>query len=226
MMRKLLSITMLLVFSVAANAQKDVTRFLGIPVEGSKAEMIRQIKAKGYRSISPYSDILEGEFKGMDVVIHVNTPAGTDKVYGIQVSDTNHVDERSIRIRFNRLCEQFTNDPEYVSLEDQTIPDDEDISYEMRVNNKRYNAVFYQQPISENYEAVKKEWETVLSSKYTEEQLADPSEEVLSDCATLYWEYMAKLYTKKTVWFTILEFEGKYFISMSYDNNEDNEEDL
>ena len=33
-----------LIVSLAGSAQEDVTRFLGIPVDGSKAEMIRQLK--------------------------------------------------------------------------------------------------------------------------------------------------------------------------------------
>ncbi len=141
MMRKLLLITMLLVFSVAANVQNDVTRFLGIPVDGSKSEMIRKIKAKGYRSISYDSDVLEGEFNGRDVHIHVAT--NNDKVYRVMVSDVNTVDERSIQIRFNRLCEQFANNSKYISLKEQTIPDNENISYEMTVKKKRYEAIFY-----------------------------------------------------------------------------------
>lgn len=137
MMRKLLLITMLLVFSVAANAQNDVTRFLGIPVDGSKSEMIRKIKA---RSISYDSDVLEGEFNGRDVHIHVAT--NNDKVYRVMVSDVNAVNERSIQIRFNRLCEQFANNSKYISLKEQTIPDNENISYEMTVKKKRYEAIF------------------------------------------------------------------------------------
>lgn len=56
-------------------------------------------------------------------------------------------DETGIKIRFNELCRQFENNKKYKSMTDkeQTIPDDEDLSYEMTVNNKRYEAVYYQQ---------------------------------------------------------------------------------
>lgn len=50
-MKKLLSITMLLISSLFIYAQQDVTKFLGIPVDGSKSEMIQKLKAKGIRVV-------------------------------------------------------------------------------------------------------------------------------------------------------------------------------
>lgn len=73
------------------------------------------------------------------------------------VADANNVDERAIQIRFNRLCEQFAHNPKYVSLQDYTIPEDEDISYEISVHKKRYEAVFINSqqillPLEKNYD--------------------------------------------------------------------------
>ena len=45
-MKKILSLAVLLVFSLAMYAQKDVTKFLGIPVDGTKSEMIKKLKEK------------------------------------------------------------------------------------------------------------------------------------------------------------------------------------
>lgn len=39
---KVVLVVSLLVFSISLYAQKDVTKFLGIPVDGSKAEMIKK----------------------------------------------------------------------------------------------------------------------------------------------------------------------------------------
>ena len=39
---------MLLIFPMASYAQKDVTQFLDIPVDGYKPEMIEKLKSKGY----------------------------------------------------------------------------------------------------------------------------------------------------------------------------------
>lgn len=145
-MKKMVSIVLSCLFSLSVFAQEeDVTRFLGIPVDGTKSEMIRKLREKGYR-YDASSGMLEGEFNGTDVIISVIT--NNNKVYRIMVIDTYPTDERNIQIRFNRLCEQFGNNSRYTSYEeDQTIPDDEDIAYEMTVHDKRYDAAFFQNPI-------------------------------------------------------------------------------
>ena len=50
-MKKILSLAVLLVFSLAMYAQKDVTKFLGIPVDGTKSEMIKKLKEKGFTEV-------------------------------------------------------------------------------------------------------------------------------------------------------------------------------
>lgn len=139
-MRRLFIVTVMFFFSVVLNAQNDVTRFLGIPVDGSKQEMIQKLKEKGFTMYG--DDVLQGEFNGKQVLLEVVTNNG--KVYRIMVSDLNEIDEADIKIRFNTLCQQFKNNSKYTSSLDQTIPDDEKIHYEMRINNKRYEAAFYQ----------------------------------------------------------------------------------
>ena len=46
-MKKILLSLTLLMLSVAMYAQNEVTKFLGIPIDGTKADMIQKIKAKG-----------------------------------------------------------------------------------------------------------------------------------------------------------------------------------
>lgn len=211
---------MLLISSIFVYAQQDVTKFLGIPVDGSKSEMIRKLKAKGYTSNPLDKDVLVGEFNGTDVNIHVVT--NNNKVYRIMVCDVNNIDERAIQIRFNRLCEQFVNNSKYSSLplEEYMIPDDEDISYEITVHKKRYEAVFYQKT-DETFMA--KQIEAAFP-QYTKEQLANPSEELRTEMVNFVTQYISK----KAVWFMINERLGKYCITMYYDNeyNNANGEDL
>ena len=219
-MKKLLSITMLLISSLFIYAQQDVTKFLGIPVDGSKSEMIQKLKAKGYTSSPLDKDVLVGEFNGADVNIHAVT--NNNKVYRIMICDVNNIDERAIQIRFNRLCEQFVNNSKYSSLplEEYMIPDDEDISYEITVHKKRYEAVFYQKT-DETFMA--KQIEAAFP-QYTKEQLANPSEELRAEIVNFVTQYISK----KAVWFMINERLGKYCITMYYDNeyNNANGEDL
>lgn len=211
---------MLLISSLFIYAQQDVTKFLGIPVDGSKSEMIQKLKAKGYTSSPLDKDVLVGEFNGADVNIHVVT--NNNKVYRIMICDVNNIDERAIQIRFNRLCEQFVNNSKYSSLplEEYMIPDDEDISYEITVHKKRYEAVFYQKT-DETFMA--KQIKAAFP-QYTKEQLANPSEELRAEIVNFVTQYISK----KAVWFMINERLGKYCITMYYDNeyNNANGEDL
>ena len=62
-MKRLLSFVILLMTAVSSFAQeKDVTKFLGIPIDGTKAEMIAKLKEKGFTSSAYDREILEGEF--------------------------------------------------------------------------------------------------------------------------------------------------------------------
>ena len=143
-MKKILTLAVVLMTTIALFAQegKDVTKFLGIPIDGYKSEMISKLKAKGFTSTSSHKNILEGEFNGQDVHIHVVT--NNNKVYRIMVADQNPVSETNIRIRFNNLLNQFENNSKYIGYNNKPIPEDEDLSYEISVKNKRYEATFFQ----------------------------------------------------------------------------------
>ena len=226
-MKKILLFLVLCFISIFSMAQTDVTKFLGIPVDGSKSEMIRKLKTKGFKQSPVDKDVLTGKFNGMDVNVHIVT--NNDKVCRIAVYDKNTMNETDIRIRFNALCEQFKNNSKYCSLseEDPKIKEDEDISYEMSVHNKRYEADFYQilDTTTTNY---KEEFKYLVYSKYTKEQIENPSEEILQDIYKMENNYVRDKVTKKSVWFMICEYYGKYYIAIFYDNeyNSANGEDL
>lgn len=223
-MKNLLTVVMLFVFSTALYAQKDVTKFLGIPVDGTKTAMIQKLKAKGFQYNSS-GDYLTSEFNGRDVRISVVT--NNNKVYRIMVVDDNNSDETSIKIRFNTLCRQFENNKKYEPMTDkeQTIPDDEDLSYEIKVNKKRYEAGFYQIPAPLDTVAIYNESKQSLLDKYTQEQLDNPTEEI---SAKIQLKYLINKYkydiqnlltmSNKLVWFMIDEMYGDYYILLYYDN--------
>ena len=143
-MKKILTLAVVLMTTLALFAQeeKDVTKFLGIPIDGYKSEMISKLKAKGFTSTSYDKNVLEGEFSGKDVYIHVVT--NNNKVYRIMVVDKNYVGETDIRIRFNNLLNQFENNSKYIGYINKHIPEDEDFGREIRINDKRYEAIFFQ----------------------------------------------------------------------------------
>ena len=226
-MKKIIAGVIVVLVAICAYAQQDVTQFLGIPIDGSKSAMIQKLKAKGFHANSYNKDVLEGKFNGMDVNIHIATNG--DKVCRIMVCDANNVDERSIQIRFNRLIQQFEKNPKYMSLGNELIPDDEDISYNISVKNKRYEAIFYQQPAElSDTTLFREKLMPIILKKYTAEELANPTEEMQKELMKISFDYMMDLCSKKPVWFMISELYGKYYITMFYDNeyNRANGEDL
>ena len=125
-MRKLITLIAMIVLAAGLHAQKDVTKFLGIPVDGTKSAMIQKLKAKGFTYYQK-EDFLEGEFNGEKVFIGVQT--NNNKVWRITVVDQSHRDETQIRLRFNDLLSQFENNPKYASFENAMLEENEDISY-------------------------------------------------------------------------------------------------
>ena len=71
MRRITIFIIVALLFSSSAFSQNTI-KFLGIPIDGTKREMIDALKVKGYTYNSVY-DVLQGEFNGEDVNISVQT---------------------------------------------------------------------------------------------------------------------------------------------------------
>ncbi len=224
-MKKMLFVAVMLLFTFIANAQADVTKFLGIPIDGTKEEMIAKLKEKGFQmsEYNPNNNILEGEFNGFDVNVHIVT--NKNKVCRIMVCDKNTQSGNSIKTRFNILCEQFKNNPNYISLgEDFKIPENEDVEREILINKKNYQAIFYQR-VDVNSDWYKSEFDKYIAPLYTSEQLEKLSSDELTNLAL---KIISHFLSKKPVWFKISKYSGKYYITMFYDNeyNRANGEDL
>jgi hypothetical protein len=217
---------MLLILPIALYAQKDVTQFLGIPVDGSKSEMIQKLEDKGF-IINPHEEnVLTGEFNGINVQIFIVT--NNNQVRRIAVVDANPTSETNIKIRFNNLLQQFQNNKKYLSTPDSTIakytiPQDEDISYELLVNKKPYQAVFYQQTAT--YDSL-----TLKINTLNEKQKEAPNDTYIDQLTTMTQNLMKELYKclNKKVWFNLSGGSGGYYITIFYDNvyNEANGDQL
>ena len=234
MMKKILILAMTVILSLGAFAQREVTKFLGIPVDGTKQSMIQKLKAKGF-TYDQQTDCLYGEFNGEEVSISVQTNG--NKVWRIAITDEIDRSENQIRIRFNNLVNQFENNNKYMPYkkDSQTLSDNEDISYEISSNDKQYAAIFYQYSkdapefsdiltLQKEYgERYAKELKEYLS-QFTEEQLENPTEEMVENSKKILNQSvqsvrkMNDLISKKVVWFTIGGAYGKYYITMFYEN--------
>lgn len=137
-------------------SRSDVTLFKGIPIDGTKEQMVEELKKKGFRDTRETlrylrtgfyglesGELLSGEFNGMQVIVSVIENKG--KVCGIGVVEDLKRNEAQIKRAFNDLVEQFNNHKNYTPYKaNQKIDASEDISYKMRINNKEYRAIFYQ----------------------------------------------------------------------------------
>jgi len=148
-MKKILSLAFLLMLSLSLFAQRQVTKFLGIPVDGSRTTMIQKLKAKGFRYNS-YVNGLEGKFNGRNVWIGVQT--NKNKVWRIIVTYKDSYDKEQIKIQYNNLIYQFANNPRYKVLDAEELTDEDDIVQEVSINKKQYDANFGQIPDDENIE--------------------------------------------------------------------------
>ena len=208
-----------LLFPIIMFAQKDVTTFLGIPVDGYKSEMRKKIIAKGFTPNKlDGTEYFEGEFNGSDVHLYIGT--NNNKVYRIMLCDVKTMNEADIINRFNNLVRQFEKNKRYISLLDQTIPSGEDISYEMLVHNKVYEAIYYQSPDYDKVDtvALKNQIQQAVLDKYSQEELDNLSEEQKEEVLNSAIGIGFDLISKKPVWFRICENYGQYYITMFYDN--------
>lgn len=174
-MRKFLTLLAMIAISASVFAQKEVTKFMGIPVDGSPTEMIKKLKAKGFTTDEDFMqaikqglvdwdgpEMLIGRFNGEKV--RVSLLVEQNKVWRICLVDKDYRDETQIKIRFNTLVRQFENNDKYLYFYEQTIADDEDISYEMTVKNKQYQAGFAQKGEDGTVDTKRWVWFTISHS--------------------------------------------------------------
>ena len=124
-------------------------KFMGIPVDRTATELIQLLKKKGFQETTEKFEmegkqlpILKGTFNGMSVNLFVCT--NHKKVYRIYLAEIQNQDEAEIIIHFNKLFDQFNSSQKYFLIGGKKISPNEDISYEMHINNKLYEAGFYQ----------------------------------------------------------------------------------
>lgn len=209
-----LSIVLMTMSVFAQTSDNNTLKFLGIPVDGTKANMIAKLKEKGF-TYNASADVLRGKFNGLESDIFISTNYG--KVDRIVVVDRYGYDEAGIKARYNNLVSQMDKNQKYFSLIEYTISDDDDISYEMKVNNKRFDAWYFLTPNLSDAE-----------SAVIGEKIAAHNPETEDEAAMIAVQELIENYVTGNVWFMIQEEYGKYYIYMYYDNlkNRPNGEDL
>ena len=218
----------------AQSANNNALKFLGHPVDGSKSKMATHLRNKGFTYDSS-SKSYKGKFNGKQVDVYISTNNDiVDRIY-VAFQTTRNVSK--IINEYNILLGQFKNNDKYLELQDNPeIPEYENLSYEMNLNNKIYSASFYYRAEKDTL-AIQQEFR----SQFTKEEIEilsimdmnslnfnnDRERELFRRFSFFVSEIERKNLTG-SVWFMIHESYGEYNIGLYYDNlnNRPNGEDL
>lgn len=138
---KNLLITLLLLLAATASAQK-VIDFMGIPIDGTKAELFAQLKENGFQETDK-PNLLAGLFDDLPVEV-VALDNSRDQVYEIDLRHEMGNDEALAIERYNSLLLKFRNDPKYNDSYSELIPEGEPISEKLRSDFHLYTSCFTQ----------------------------------------------------------------------------------
>lgn len=236
-MKKILTTLLLVILSFVAVAQTNTITFLGIPVDGSKSVIEQRLrKEKGFfyeNDLYEEAGFLSGNFNGYRVRVAVYDYNGLVRRVAVILPD---VSETQVKIQYNNLFNQLKNNEKYLYRETDCsgeLSEEEDISYEISVNDKQYQNVFFYPPWGTLNEFIKslKEAENP-QDVLEEERFADLVKSSFKDgeldgASSVLW---AMNNSEGKVWYTIGKATnyGQYHIIIFYDNikNEPNGEDL
>ena len=211
MKKAFLFLVMVLITLSSLAQENNVIRFMGIPVDGKKSDMISALCQKGFE-YDKTSDRLIGEFNGLPSFIIVST--NHNKVDRIIVGYGSSCDEPTIKNTYNELLQQFQSNGKYYDLENKYLSRDEDISYGITVEKKQYDAAF------------------LYRTPELEKALSEMNSVSVEDAD---WMVQLKSKTSKVfqvatgmVWFKIVEDYGRYSLAIYYENliNRPHGEDL
>lgn len=221
MNRALLLTVISLMLSVYVFSKEETTRFLGIPVDGPKSEMIRKLQAKGYEYVSE-EDFFMGFYMGDPVYLFLQTV--NDKVSRVIVYDIEQRTEEEIKYRFNSIYSRFAFNSRYERLGKRNLvltPDDK-LAYEMKRHNYIHKAVFKQVKVDEGDADIAKASAPAVGVHPVDmEQIKGDYRERrrrMHARAIGYVNRHTNESYKSQVWFVITERFGKFGVVMLYDN--------
>lgn len=141
-MKKILVLSLALLLCCSMRSQT----FMGVPVNGSAAEMAKKLEPKGFTKIGPYKEslVIEGKYNGKKTNVILCTYEG--RVNRVCVNYLTGLTEAQVKQEYNALMEQFRNDPKYTERTPQAlIAEDEELT-DAKMNNVKFQATFYEEP--------------------------------------------------------------------------------
>ena len=237
-MRKLV-FAFLMLLTLSLSAQNDgVIKFLGIPVDGTKDEMISKLKQKGFTFDD--NDMFEGEFNGDNIYGGIQTY--NNKVYNIRFFYNTSGFSKSIIIhKFNSLVLKYDVNEKYLSninfdkemndIDTYQIDTYEDIGYEMK-KGKIYKAQYYyifDKDLSDTTGFYQFKTESLRKYRTLAEAYGKNIDEFINDSTLPMFYYMHRLEQDMVQFYIIDGMDyGKFNIMIDYYNrrNAPNGEDL
>lgn len=186
-------------------------KFMGIPVDGRKSEMIASLKEKGFEQDS-YEEFLTGVFNGENVKVFISS--NHDVVDRVKVAYPDCSDAGAARVKFNNLMSRFDHNAKYVSLGHRVeISTDENIALNTWGDSKYYDVIYFYLTPETNQDQWKKDFNEAYKKRYTKPIKSlcyDEMEEVLF-CLPM----KIRSTISGVVWFSM---ERAYYINIYYDN--------
>ena len=135
------TITYTFISSGLVDTDETALKFVGIPIDGTKEQMIQALASNGFKHDS-YHDYLEGMFNGESVKLQISTNHGiVDRIKVIYpyCSETNDT-----RVKYNTLLSRFNRNAKYVCVYPRAeVPANEGIYWKLSDNTKYYDAVYF-----------------------------------------------------------------------------------
>lgn len=134
------TITYTFVSSGLVDTDETALKFVGVPIGGSREEMVAALKDKGFNMY--YDGSLDGMFNGENVKVYIST--NHDIVDRIQVEYPYCSEDNDIRVKYNVLLSRFGRNAKYVCINPRAdVPANESIYRKLDENTKYYDAVYF-----------------------------------------------------------------------------------
>lgn len=141
-MKKIVFAFLMTLAPMSLLAQKNITTFMGIPVNGTKSSVVAKLKSRGF--VKDGHDCLKGEIENIPYLVRVMTDRG--RVYRISVVEEKGTDDVSLAVaRYNSLLDWFRKDSNYTEYEyNPYIYPSDNLKYEKKIADGWYYAEFFQ----------------------------------------------------------------------------------
>ncbi len=205
------TITYTFVSSGQVDTDESVLKFVGVPIDGTKEQMYRALRAKGFERES-YEDFMTGMFNGESVKVIMSTNRGiVDRIrviypYCSEANDT--------RVKYNMLLSRFNRNAKYVCVNPHAeIPTDEGIYWVLNENTKAYDAVYFYLHPKINAKVWTEEFKREYQKRYKKPSIGLSYEEMEEALFCLPMKVSAAV--SGVVWFTIVDI---HTININYIN--------